>query len=303
MRGGTVRCGRGHRAARPRPASGGTGPDHRPGAVRGDLCVRAARGRRARDARAARASASGPARRYGGGDGRVPGAGWRTHLGRCAVRGRALGAVAARRHPGAGRGRRPGPVDRGGGRSGRRGDPGGDDRALGGGTAGSRRRTGGAPGGRAGGVRSRPRRGPYRVRRAPGRGVRGLARARGPAHRHPRAVRAPALHQPGRPASRRRRPHGHRGDPGHRVRGRLAARRPETVRGAGADRRLVGIGGGQAGRPHGPAPARGYRADLDHPVHRHFLWGRQLDAYLGCGGEALEELGLLLAAGRQEEAS
>ncbi|MFH8363261.1 acyl-CoA dehydrogenase family protein [Streptomyces anulatus] len=47
----------------------------------------------------------------------------------------------------------------------------------------------------------------------------------------------------------------------------------------------------------------GTGADLDHPVHRHFLWGRQLDAYLGCGGEVLQELGLLLAAGRQEEAS
>ncbi|MEU8777502.1 acyl-CoA dehydrogenase family protein [Streptomyces sp. NPDC048606] len=35
----------------------------------------------------------------------------------------------------------------------------------------------------------------------------------------------------------------------------------------------------------------GMGADLDHPVHRHFLWGRQLDAYLGCGGELLEELG------------
>ncbi|MFB8139264.1 acyl-CoA dehydrogenase family protein [Streptomyces parvus] len=42
----------------------------------------------------------------------------------------------------------------------------------------------------------------------------------------------------------------------------------------------------------------GTGADLDHPVHRHFLWGRQLDAYLGCGGEVLEELGLLLADGR-----
>ncbi|MFJ9322280.1 acyl-CoA dehydrogenase family protein [Streptomyces globisporus] len=40
----------------------------------------------------------------------------------------------------------------------------------------------------------------------------------------------------------------------------------------------------------------GTGADLDHPVHRHFLWGRQLDAYLGCGSEVLEELGLLLAA-------
>lgn len=35
----------------------------------------------------------------------------------------------------------------------------------------------------------------------------------------------------------------------------------------------------------------GLGADLDHPVHRHFLWGRQLDAYLGCGTELLAELG------------
>ncbi|MFE9453037.1 acyl-CoA dehydrogenase family protein [Streptomyces sp. NPDC006739] len=39
----------------------------------------------------------------------------------------------------------------------------------------------------------------------------------------------------------------------------------------------------------------GVGADLDHPVHRHFLWGRQLDAYLGCGGELLQELGELIA--------
>ncbi|KUN10263.1 acyl-CoA dehydrogenase [Streptomyces yokosukanensis] len=41
----------------------------------------------------------------------------------------------------------------------------------------------------------------------------------------------------------------------------------------------------------------GAGADLDHPVHRHFLWGRQLDAYLGCGPELLEELGELIAHG------
>ncbi|MFE2558722.1 acyl-CoA dehydrogenase family protein [Streptomyces sp. NPDC059352] len=41
----------------------------------------------------------------------------------------------------------------------------------------------------------------------------------------------------------------------------------------------------------------GMGADLDHPVHRHFLWGRQLDAYLGCGIELLAELGDLLAKG------
>ncbi len=39
----------------------------------------------------------------------------------------------------------------------------------------------------------------------------------------------------------------------------------------------------------------GMGADLDHPVHRHFLWGRQLDAYLGCGSEVLAELGALLS--------
>ncbi|MEU3461380.1 acyl-CoA dehydrogenase family protein [Streptomyces sp. NPDC006733] len=39
----------------------------------------------------------------------------------------------------------------------------------------------------------------------------------------------------------------------------------------------------------------GIGADLEHPVHRHFLWGRQLDAYLGGGAEVLAELGALLA--------
>lgn len=41
----------------------------------------------------------------------------------------------------------------------------------------------------------------------------------------------------------------------------------------------------------------GMGADLDHPVHRHFLWGRQLDAYLGCGSEVLQELGALIVDG------
>ncbi|MEU7724542.1 acyl-CoA dehydrogenase family protein [Streptomyces sp. NPDC040724] len=40
----------------------------------------------------------------------------------------------------------------------------------------------------------------------------------------------------------------------------------------------------------------GMGADLDHPVHRHFLWGRQLDAYLGCGSELLAELGASIAS-------
>lgn len=39
----------------------------------------------------------------------------------------------------------------------------------------------------------------------------------------------------------------------------------------------------------------GIGADLGHPVHRHFLWGRQLDAHLGGGPRLLDELGGLLA--------
>ncbi|MGA4849924.1 acyl-CoA dehydrogenase family protein [Streptomyces sp. G5(2025)] len=46
----------------------------------------------------------------------------------------------------------------------------------------------------------------------------------------------------------------------------------------------------------------GMGADLGHPVHRHFLWGRQLDAYLGCGSEVLAELGELIASGAREAA-
>ncbi|MFI1441101.1 acyl-CoA dehydrogenase family protein [Streptomyces fructofermentans] len=41
----------------------------------------------------------------------------------------------------------------------------------------------------------------------------------------------------------------------------------------------------------------GTGADLDHPVHRHFLWGRQLESYLGCGSEVLQELGELIVRG------
>ncbi|WP_128377429.1 acyl-CoA dehydrogenase family protein [Streptomyces cavernae] len=44
----------------------------------------------------------------------------------------------------------------------------------------------------------------------------------------------------------------------------------------------------------------GTGADLEHPVHRHFLWGRQLEAYLGCGSEVLQELGELIARGPGE---
>ncbi|MFL1901695.1 acyl-CoA dehydrogenase family protein [Streptomyces tauricus] len=44
----------------------------------------------------------------------------------------------------------------------------------------------------------------------------------------------------------------------------------------------------------------GMGADLEHPVHRHFLWGRQLDAYLGCGSELLQELGESIVHGEGE---
>ncbi|MGH4034687.1 acyl-CoA dehydrogenase family protein [Actinomycetota bacterium Odt1-20B] len=47
----------------------------------------------------------------------------------------------------------------------------------------------------------------------------------------------------------------------------------------------------------------GMGADVEHPVHRHFLWGRQLDAYLGCGSEVLEELGEAIVASAAEESS
>ncbi|MET9516259.1 acyl-CoA dehydrogenase family protein [Streptomyces sp. NPDC002994] len=45
----------------------------------------------------------------------------------------------------------------------------------------------------------------------------------------------------------------------------------------------------------------GTGADLDHPVHRHFLWGRQLDAYLGGASQVLEELGQLLTGEKGDE--
>ncbi|MGC5567082.1 acyl-CoA dehydrogenase family protein [Streptomyces sp. FR-108] len=44
----------------------------------------------------------------------------------------------------------------------------------------------------------------------------------------------------------------------------------------------------------------GTGADLEHPVHRHFLWGRQLEAYLGCGSELLQELGETIVRGEAE---
>ncbi|MGY1436706.1 acyl-CoA dehydrogenase family protein [Streptomyces reniochalinae] len=39
----------------------------------------------------------------------------------------------------------------------------------------------------------------------------------------------------------------------------------------------------------------GVGADVTHPVHRHFLWGRQLNAFLGSPGALLAELGEALA--------
>ncbi|UNS97808.1 acyl-CoA/acyl-ACP dehydrogenase [Streptomyces tubbatahanensis] len=39
----------------------------------------------------------------------------------------------------------------------------------------------------------------------------------------------------------------------------------------------------------------GVGADVTHPVHRHFLWGRQLDAFLGSPGALLAALGEALA--------
>ncbi|WP_314409569.1 acyl-CoA dehydrogenase family protein [Streptomyces kroppenstedtii] len=44
----------------------------------------------------------------------------------------------------------------------------------------------------------------------------------------------------------------------------------------------------------------GTGADLEHPVHRHFLWGRQLEAYLGGGSELLQELGETIVRGETE---
>ncbi|WP_044362692.1 acyl-CoA dehydrogenase family protein [Streptomyces natalensis] len=38
----------------------------------------------------------------------------------------------------------------------------------------------------------------------------------------------------------------------------------------------------------------GIGADVDHPVHRHFLWGRQVAGYVGSGAGLLEELGELV---------
>jgi len=40
----------------------------------------------------------------------------------------------------------------------------------------------------------------------------------------------------------------------------------------------------------------GIGADIDYPIHRYFLWAKQLNYALGGSGRQLEELGRLLAA-------
>ncbi|WP_399088120.1 acyl-CoA dehydrogenase family protein [Streptomyces sp. BBFR2] len=47
----------------------------------------------------------------------------------------------------------------------------------------------------------------------------------------------------------------------------------------------------------------GLGADLGHPVHRHFLWGRHLAADLGAGAQLLEELGELIVYDDEEGAA
>ncbi|WP_425443474.1 acyl-CoA dehydrogenase family protein [Streptomyces monashensis] len=110
--------------------------------------------------------------------------------------------------------------------------------------------------------------------------------ARAVAHRCPGAARAPAGHPADRPTARRRRPHGHRGDPGDGLRGGLAAARRAAARHARADRRLVGVRGGA----EVPARAKPRVGECGRT-------GRQLDAYPGCGAEVLYELGELIAHG------
>lgn len=41
----------------------------------------------------------------------------------------------------------------------------------------------------------------------------------------------------------------------------------------------------------------GMGSDIDHPIHRHFLWGRQIDVTLGTGMQQLAALGSLFAQG------
>ncbi|MDI2130397.1 acyl-CoA dehydrogenase family protein [Yinghuangia seranimata] len=41
----------------------------------------------------------------------------------------------------------------------------------------------------------------------------------------------------------------------------------------------------------------GMGSDIDHPIHRHFLWGRQIDVTLGSGIQQLAALGALFAQG------
>ena len=116
--------------------------------------------------------------------------------------------------------------------------------------------------------------------RRPGRRVRG-------AHAHGRRVHvgAPAVRQaavdvPGRRAQGRRRVHRHRGDAGHAVAGGLAARpRASTPPTRSLVAKWWASDGGQrvvhtTQHLHG-----GMGADVDYPVHRYFLWGKQIDGH------------------------
>ena len=115
-------------------------------------------------------------------------------------------------------------------------------------------------------------------------------------HQDPRAVRPADRHVPGRRPARGRRLHRHRGHPAHRLAGRLApargpARRPSEV----AIAKFWGAEGGQrvvhaAQHLHG-----GIGVDLDYPLHRYFLWAKQLELTLGGATHSCSSLGKILA--------
>ena len=96
------------------------------------------------------------------------------------------------------------------------------------------------------------------------------------------AVRPAAVDVPGRRAQGRRRLHRHRGDAGHAVAGGVAARRRTRRDARGAWWR-------SGGRPRAASASctsrqhlhGGMGADVDYPVHRYFLWGKQIEDTLG----------------------
>ena len=96
----------------------------------------------------------------------------------------------------------------------------------------------------------------------------------------PRAVRPAAVDHPGRGPAGGRRLHRHRGDAGHAVAGGLAARPRASTR---RTRWWWPSGGPSEGGQrvvhatqhlHG-----GMGADVDYPVHRYFLWGKQIERH------------------------